>query len=152
MLPLRRTLKWKGSRVFAPLNSGIGVKQRLVRPQHLRLLGTGTASDGGATNPTSSNVLALAIGLGGVVLGLGGYYVGAGSNHHTRVESSGSPSKPVYGTPEDFARAIQELKTLFSEETVTTAEGQLEAHGFSPSVYHPGELIIRHCHKQYSIG
>ena len=73
------------------------------------------------------------------MIGLGGYYVGTRSNHHTPVEYPGSPSKPVYGTPEDFARAIQELKTLFSEETVTTAEDQLEAHGFSPNVYHPGE-------------
>ena len=152
MLPLRRTLNWRASRLFAPLGSRIGVKQQIVRPLHLRLLGTDTASDGGATNMTSSNIFVLAIGLGSVVLGLGGYYVGARSNHHTPVESPRSPSKPVYGTPEDFARAIQELKSLFSEETATTAEDQLDAHGFSPSVYHPGELVIRHCHKQYSIG
>jgi len=139
MLQLRRrALNWRAWRV-ASTGSGIGGKQHLV-PQHLRLLGTGTSrttSGGSAERTTSSNVLALA--LGGVVLGLGGYYIGAHSNHHTPVESPGSPSKPVYGTPEDFVRAIQELKTLFSEETVTTAEDQLEAHGFSPSVYHLGE-------------
>jgi D-lactate dehydrogenase (cytochrome) len=88
----------------------------------------------------TSSVFALA--LGSVVLGLGGYYVGARSNHY-QSESPGSPSKPVYGTPEDFSRAIEELKTLFSEETVTTAKDQLEAHGFSPNVYHPGKYAYR---------
>ena len=48
------------------------------------------------------------------------------------------PPKPVYGTPEDFAHAIEELKALFSEDAVTTDEGQLEAHGFSPNTYLPG--------------
>jgi len=150
MLQLRRTLNWRAWRVPASTGSSISGKQQLVRPQHLRLLGTvtGTASGGGAEGTTPSNVLALA--LGSVALGLGGYYVGARSNHHTPVESPGSPTKPVYGSPEDFARAIQELKTLFSEETVTTAEDQLEAHGFSPNMYYPGEQVIRHCHEQYS--
>jgi len=150
MLQLRRTLNWRAWRVPASTGSGINGKQQLVRPQRLRLLGTGTARGGGAESTTSSNVLRVALALGSVALGLGGYYVGARSNHHTPVESPGSPSKPVYGSPEDFARAIQELKTLFSEETVTTAEDQLGAHGFSPNMYHPGEQVIRHCHEQYS--
>lgn len=50
--------------------------------------------------------------------------------------------KPVYGTPSDFTHAIEELKTLFSKDAVTTDEGQLEAHGFSPNVYQPG----KQCH------
>lgn len=83
-------------------------------------------------------------------MGLGGYYVGARSHTLAPVESPGSPSKPVYGSPEDFARAIQELKTLLSEESVTTAEDQLEAHGFSPNMHYPGVKVIRHCHEQYS--
>jgi D-lactate dehydrogenase (cytochrome) len=142
MLRLRRTLNWRVWRVPALTGSGISGKQQPVRYQRLRLLGTGTASGGGAERTTSSNVGALRLALGSVVLALGGYYVGAHSNH---VESPGSPSKPVYGSPEDFARAIQELKTLLSDETVTTAEDQLEAHGFSPNMYHPGEQVILHC-------
>ena len=116
-------------------------RQQLARPQHLRLLGTASGGSGpGGGNVATSSVVALV--LGSVVLGLGGYYVGARSNYHPIESASpGSPSKPVYGTPEDFARAIEELKTLFSEETVTTAKDQLEAHGFSPNVYHPGKYL-----------
>jgi hypothetical protein len=65
-------------------------------------------------------------------LGLGGYYVGVRHAIETPL------LKPVYGTPKDFAHAIEELKTLFSKDTVVTDEGQLEAHGFSPNAHHPG--------------
>ncbi|KAI0299658.1 FAD-linked oxidase-like protein [Multifurca ochricompacta] len=65
------------------------------------------------------------------------------SDHTAAVSSpsrspSKSKSKPVYGTPEEFARAIEELRTLFAEGAVTTAKDQLEAHGFSPNAHHPG--------------
>ncbi|KAN0118676.1 FAD-linked oxidase-like protein [Russula decolorans] len=99
-----------------------------VRPNYLRQLHTATGRNTG--NASSSNAFALA--LGSVVLGLGGYYVGV----RRAIETP--PPKPVYGTPEDFAHAIEELKTLFSKDTVTTDEDQLEAHGFSPDSYHPG--------------
>ncbi|KAI9452798.1 FAD-binding domain-containing protein [Lactarius psammicola] len=49
-----------------------------------------------------------------------------------------SPLKPIYGTPEDFARAIEELRASFAGEAVTTAPEQLTAHGFSPNYHHPG--------------
>ena len=55
---------------------------------------------------------------------------------HRAIETP--PPKPVYGSPEDFARATEELKTLFSKDAVTTDEDQLEAHGFSPNAHHPG--------------
>jgi hypothetical protein len=106
-----------------------------VRPHHVRLLGTANGN-GRAGGAASSNGFALA--LGSVVLGLGGYYVGARSNlNHDR---RGSPPKPVYGTPEEFARAIEELKSLFSEEIVTTAADQLKAHGVSPNTHIPGAV------------
>jgi hypothetical protein len=127
MLLLRRTC---GSRrVPASLTSGMPVSGRKhVRPNYLRQLHTATGRNTG--NASSSNAFALA--LGSVVLGLGGYYVGV----RRAIETP--PPKPVYGTPEDFAHAIEELKTLFSKDTVTTDEDQLEAHGFSPDSYHPG--------------
>ncbi len=77
-----------------------------------------------------------ALALGGVALGLGGYFIGLRGTVET------PPSKPVYGTSEDFAHAIDELKTLFSKDTVTTDEDQLEAHGFSPNAYHPGRAVL----------
>jgi D-lactate dehydrogenase (cytochrome) len=107
------------------------------------LFGTETGGSGSAGGATSLRVSALV--LGSVVLGLGGYYVGARSANHASVSTSRAieipSSKPVYGTPEDFARAIEELKTLFSEEAVTTAEDQLEAHGFSHNSPYPGMLF-----------
>jgi hypothetical protein len=99
-----------------------------IHPHYLRWLHIATGRNTG--NAPSSNVFALA--LGGVALGLGGYYVGV----RRAIETP--PPKPVHGTPEDFAHAIEELKTLFSKDAVTTDEGQLEAHGFSPNAYHPG--------------
>jgi hypothetical protein len=125
MLPLRRVCHAR--RVPASLIGGMSGREQLY-PHYLRQLHTATGRRTG--NASSSNVFALA--LGGVAFGLGGYYVGA------RCAIEPPPPKPVYGTPEDFAHAIEELKTLFSEDTVVTDEDQLEAHGFSPNAYHPG--------------
>jgi hypothetical protein len=102
-------------------------RQKLY-PHYLRQLHTATGRSSG--NTSSSKVLALA--LGSVALGLGGFYVGVRRGIET------PPPKPVYGTPADFAHAIEELKTLFSEDAVATDEDQLEAHGFSSNAYHPG--------------
>lgn len=137
---LRRTLNWNARRAVPGTSSSPGMsgRQLLTRSRHLRLLGTAASGGGPPGNVGSSNVFALA--LAGVVLGLGGYYVGTRSATATQASSAtASPSKPVYGTPEDFARAIGELKTLFSEDTVSTAEDQLKAHGFSPNVHLPGK-------------
>lgn len=127
MLLLRRNCSSR--RVPASLTSGVsGRKHNGIRPHYLCQLHTATGRNTG--NTSSSNAFALV--LGSVVLGLGGYYVGVRRHLET------PPPKPVYGTPEDFAHAVEELKTLFSKDTVTTDEGQLEAHGFSPDSYHPG--------------
>jgi D-lactate dehydrogenase (cytochrome) len=109
------------------MTSGMSGRKHL-HPHYLRQLHTATGRNTG--NVSSSNVFALA--LGSVALGLGGYYVGV----RRAIESP--PPKPVYGTPEDFAHAIEELKPLFSKDAVTTDEDQLEAHGVSPNGYHPG--------------
>jgi D-lactate dehydrogenase (cytochrome) len=124
MLLLRRACS--SQRVPASLTSSMSGKN--IHSHYLRQLHTATGRNTG--NTSSWNVFALAV--GSVALGLGGYYVG------TRRAIESSPPKPVYGAPEDFASAIEELKTLFSKDTVTTDEGQLEAHGFSSDSYHPG--------------
>ncbi len=77
------------------------------------------------------------------MLGLGGYYIGAHSKNAgvevANTTTSPSPRKPVYGTPEDFARAIEELRASFAEaEQVTTVPEQLVTHGFSPNSHLPG--------------
>jgi hypothetical protein len=124
MLLLRRTCSSR--RVPTSLTSGMSGRKHVH--SHFRQLHTATGRNTG--NTSSSNVFALA--LGSVALGLGGYYVGV----RRAIETP--PPKPVYGTPKDFAHAIEELKALFSKEAVTTDEGQLAAHGFSPNAYHPG--------------
>lgn len=113
-------------RVPALLISGTGRDKRY--PHYLRQLHTATSRSTGNTSP--SKVFALA--LGSAALGLGGYCVGLRRGSETL-----SP-KYVYGTPEDFAHAIEDLKTLFSEDAVATDEDQLQAHGFSSNAYHPG--------------
>ena len=114
-------------RLPASLIGGMNGREKLY-PHYLPQLHTATGS--GSGNTPSSRVLALA--LGSVALGLGGYYVGV------RRGIEAPPLKPVYGTPADFAHAIEELKTLFSEVAVATDEDQLKAHGFSSNAYHPG--------------
>lgn len=112
-----------------------------VRPHHLRPLST-TASSGGAPSqgPAVSRSLtrtALGLALSGGLLGLG-YLVGARSNSVGVEAFPSSPPKPVYGTPEEFARAIEELRTLFAGDAVTTAPDELTTHGFSPNSHFPG--------------
>ncbi|KAI0061426.1 FAD-binding domain-containing protein [Artomyces pyxidatus] len=71
----------------------------------------------------------------GSLLGLGGYYLGALS-HSTELAGA---AKPVYGTKEDFGRAIKDLKAVFpSEDAVSTNPDDLAAHGISPNTWHPG--------------
>ena len=125
MLLLRRTCSFR--RVPASLTSGMSGRKH-INPHYLCPFHTTSGRNTG--NASSSSVFALA--LGSVALGLGGYYVGL----RRAIETP--PPKPVYGTPQDFAHAIEELKTLFSKDTVTTDEDQLEAHGFSHNAYHPG--------------
>lgn len=124
---------------------GSGGLPRPVRPHHLRSLSaeaSGRATTQGLAVCSPRNALALA--LGGALLGLG-YYIGAHSNNVSVADASvqRQPTpKPVYGTPEDFARAIGELRASFAEEAVTTAPDQLAAHGFSPNSHHPGMLCF----------
>lgn len=128
MLLSRRICSARRVPASASLLSGMSGRERLF-PRHLCQLHTTTRG----TSNTSSNIFALA--LGSLALGLGGYYVGVRRSAET------PPPKPVYGTPEDFAHAIEELKTLFSEGTVVTDGDQLEAHGFSSHAHHPGTSV-----------
>ena len=49
---------------------------------------------------------------------------------------------PVYGTPEDFKRAIKELEASFEDDVVSTDPPNLFTHGFSPNVMHEGERQV----------
>jgi D-lactate dehydrogenase (cytochrome) len=56
-------------------------------------------------------------------------------------ESSLANHKPQYGSPEDFQKAIVELKTAFTPDSVSTNADVLYAHGFSMNDYHPGIFL-----------
>lgn len=118
---------------------------RPVRSYRLRSISSAASEAAPKQRPaicSSRNAPALA--LGGFLLGLG-YYMGARSDEFSATETASTrqpPLKPVYGTPEDFARAIEELKASFVEDAVTTALDQLVAHGFSPNSHHPGAALL----------
>lgn len=52
-----------------------------------------------------------------------------------------------YGSPEDFQRAIQELRDSFPDkDAVSTDPDDLHTHGYSENDYHPGASTMRiHC-------
>lgn len=67
-----------------------------------------------------------------------GYYA-ATSNTAKSPGVSTSGLNDNYGTPEDFQKAIEELRTTFPKEgTVTTDSEDLQIHGHSENDYHPG--------------
>ena len=48
-----------------------------------------------------------------------------------------------YGSPEDFKKAIEELRRLLpDEDAVSTDAAHLEEHGFSENDYHPGTCSV----------
>ncbi|KAE8354244.1 hypothetical protein BDV28DRAFT_131339 [Aspergillus coremiiformis] len=77
----------------------------------------------GSTNPwTASRTLfvsALAAGLG---------YAYAASNQSSQ---SQSPKQPLYGSAQDFKKAITELRAKLGNDAISTDEDDLQVHGFS---------------------
>jgi D-lactate dehydrogenase (cytochrome) len=51
-------------------------------------------------------------------------------------------AEPKFGTPEDFSRAIGELKGTLGKDRVSTDPEDLFIHGFSANDYHPGMVHI----------
>ena len=48
-----------------------------------------------------------------------------------------------YGSPEDFQRAIQELRDSFAnKDAVSTDPDDLHTHGYSENDYHPGTWLM----------
>ena len=88
---------------------------------------------GNSSSPSST----LAIALGTALVGLGSYYVGS-----LNEGGPASVATPVYGTPEDFKRAIKELEASFEDDVVSTDPPNLFTHGFSPNVMHEGECQV----------
>jgi hypothetical protein len=131
------------SRAWAARQVGIG---RIVAfrnplpsfsaPASLRLL----SSTPGTTAAPRSSSKCLAIAFGTALVGLASYY--AGSSNHSSVLTTttygAAASPPVYGTQEDFKRAIKELQVTLGS-MVSTDPADLSTHGCSPNVMHEGE-------------
>jgi hypothetical protein len=86
------------------------------------------------------NRAVLVIGLAAVSASsaLAGYLLAQSNQSPTIEATSESKISPQYGTPEDFERAIEDLRALFSgDEVVSTDPEDLRIHGFSEYDYHP---------------
>lgn len=110
-------------------------------PPRIRQLSS-TASSPTTTAASSSSSSTLAIALGTALVGLSSYYVGS-LNSGTVSKTASTAAAPVYGTPDDFKRAIKELEASFEEGMVSTDPPNLFSHGFSPNVMHAGEWCPR---------
>ena len=70
------------------------------------------------------------------------YYLASGQAGDATAQGKPVEFNTQYGSPEEFKKAIEELRVLFAgdEDAVTTDVEDLEDHGFSENDYHPGEL------------
>ena len=103
-----------------------------------------SSSSASSAGPRSSSSNApLAFAAGSVLSGGLCYYF------LTQESARGGEKGPVefntqYGSPEDFKKAIEELRALLpGEDAVSTDVEDLEHHGFSENDYHPGECCER---------
>ncbi|KAH9851657.1 FAD-linked oxidase-like protein [Lenzites betulinus] len=97
-----------------------------------------SAAGGPLRPPVKSSKASLGMfALGAAFSGALAYYlVNAGSDDATN--RAGVALNSQYGSPEDFKKAIDELKLAFpAEGVVTTDIEDLEEHGFSDNDYHP---------------
>ncbi|KAG2009423.1 D-lactate dehydrogenase cytochrome oxidoreductase [Coprinopsis cinerea AmutBmut pab1-1] len=68
----------------------------------------------------------------GLAIGTG---IGWGVNQYSGATTRSSNK---YGSPEDFAKAIEELTSHLGPDKVSTNPDDLDSHGFSANDYHPG--------------
>ncbi|KAF7303816.1 FAD-binding protein [Mycena indigotica] len=94
--------------------------------QALRLSSTASSPKPPFTSPALISSLCA-----GLILGFGASQL---------LPSDKLPVKPAYGTPKDFDKAIEELRTAFltREGVVSTNSDDLAIHGLSTNTYHTG--------------
>jgi len=90
----------------------------------------------GSQGSHSSSSKAPLWGLAALNIGLGGYWLASQDATSTNTAS------PQYGTTQDFARAIEELRATLGESKVSTDADDLHGHGFSAIDHHPGTRIL----------
>ncbi|KAF8452613.1 FAD-linked oxidase-like protein [Boletus edulis BED1] len=137
--PVRSILRRKST----PIVNQSSLNRPFATP-HSRLASTGNTL---ANSRTASGGRAL---LGALTCVLLGYTIGASASRPfplaslgLRQQASTEDGEPTYGTPDDFQKAIQELRHAFSDEghepgDVSTDPDDLRIHGFSENDHHPG--------------
>lgn len=99
----------------------------------------------------NSRTTSLPVLLGALTCVLLGYTIGSSTSLPSPLvplglghrQASTEDDEPTYGTPEDFQKAIQELRHTFSNGghesgVVSTDSDDLRIHGFSENDHHPG--------------
>lgn len=82
----------------------------------------------------------LAFVIGSAFSGAAAYFYATSQADGVSATAAGADLNNKYGSPEDFEKAIEELKQLFpGDEIVTTDPVALEEHGMSVNDYHEGE-------------
>ncbi|KAG9308317.1 FAD-linked oxidase-like protein [Chiua virens] len=109
------------------------------------------ASTSGTSAP-SRTTSSFPVLLGALTCALIGYTIGSSTTLPSSLAFLGlgrqqvpTDDEPIYGTPADFQKAIQELRQAFSDGDqnsgiVSTDPEDLRVHGFSENDYHPGAL------------
>lgn len=100
-----------------------------------------TSSSAAGETPRGSSSAALAFLAGSILSGGLAYYLGSDASESHAASAADLNSQ--YGSPDDFKKAIEELKAAFPEEgTVTTDVEDLSEHGFSVNDHHPGASMM----------
>ncbi|KZT09513.1 uncharacterized protein LAESUDRAFT_646124 [Laetiporus sulphureus 93-53] len=98
---------------------------------------TGPQATSNSTRASYSHYYALAIG-SAISAYLGYYYAIKHETQHPETRVSTSGLNDQYGTPQDFQKAIAELRQTFpSANAVSTDPDELHVHGHSENDYHP---------------
>lgn len=120
---------------------GVIASARRAATPHLRqgVLGSrwNSSSTGSQGQSKSNSNAPLAFVLGSVLSGAAAYYFAKSSGDALVDGAAHTELSSKYGSPDDFKKAIEELKQLFpDEDTVTTDPDHLAEHGMSDNDYH----------------
>ncbi|KAI0632542.1 FAD-linked oxidase-like protein [Trametes polyzona] len=122
------------------LASGPVLRARpLLRPAHDARRSYSSANADSLRPSSKGPVAPLAFVLGAALSGGLAYYLATSTRDEAEVRNrAGAELNNKYGSPQDFQKAIEELRQTFpAEGAVTTDVEDLEEHGFSENDYHP---------------
>ena len=133
-----RSIQWRGPNFDSGAASSSGHAR--MPGFNFRSLSSSTLAQAGKTKSTQwRTILDVGLGLGSGFLG---YSLATWNAKPSSLRDNGSADqKPQYGSPEDFEKAIADLKAVPLDGAVSTDPDVLYAHGFSVNDYHPGTYL-----------